>query len=176
MTGKRILSLAMLVFALCLLMPSAALANSISLSFTNPVQAAAPGATITFEATVSASITNAAPIFLNSDEYNVAGSLTLDDSGFFAFPLSLNPGDSYTGVLFTVTLPGNVAFGNYTGSFGILGGADGAALNNLTSTGFQVNVTPEPSPMLLSATGAGMLAFVVYRRKQISLGHLAVRS
>ena len=165
MTGKRILSLAVFVLAIFLLMPSPALADTITLSLSNPVQGATPGSTLTFDATVSAPSTNAAPIFLNSDSYTVDSSLSLDDSGFFSFPPSLNPGDSYTGALFTITLPSDLAQGSYTGSFEILGGADGSTLDTLASTGFQVIATPEPSTMLLSVTGFGLVAFVIYRKK-----------
>ena len=168
MTGKRILSLTM--FALAVLLPTRlALADTITLSLSNPVQSAAPGSTVTFDATVSASSTNAAPIFLNGDSFTIDGPLTLDDSDFFSFPLSLNPGDSFTGALFTVTLPADLAYGDYTGSFEILGGADGSTFGNLAATGFQIAPTPEPSTMLLSATGLGLLALVMYRKKGISI-------
>jgi hypothetical protein len=165
MTRKRILSLSMFVVAIFLLMPSLALADTLTLSLSNPVQSANPGSTVTFDATVSAPSTNAAPIFLNSDSYTIDSPLTLDDTGFFSFPLSLDPGDSYTGALFTITLPSGLAPGDYTGSFGILGGADGSALDTLATTGFQVSATPEPATMLLLATGLGLLAFVMYRKK-----------
>jgi len=100
MTRKIILSLTMFVLAIFLLVPSLALAGTITLSLSNPVQSATPGSTLTFDATVSAPSTNAAPIFLNSDNYTIGSPLTLDDSDFFSFPLSLDPGDSYTGALF----------------------------------------------------------------------------
>jgi hypothetical protein len=165
MTGKRILSLAVFVLAIFLLMPSPALADTLNLSLSNPVQAAKPGSTLTFDATVSAPSTNSAAIFLNSDNFTIGSSLTLDDSDFFNFPLSLSPGDSYTGALFTVTLPADIAYQTYTGSFEILGGADGSTFDTLATTGFQVRVTPEPSTMLLLATGLGLPAFVMYRKK-----------
>lgn len=165
MTRKRILSLSMLVVAIFLLMPSLALADTLTLSLSNPVQSAIPGSTLTFDATVSAPSTNAAPIFLNSDNFTIDSPLTLDDSDFFNFPLSLGPGNSYTGALFTVTLPADIVFQTYTGSFEILGGADGSAFDTLATTGFQVSPTPEPGTMLLLATGLGLLAFVMYRKK-----------
>lgn len=169
MTRKRILSLTMFAPAIFLLVPPLALADTITLSLSNPVQSATPGSTLTFDATVSAPSANAAPIFLNSDNYTIDSPLTLDDSDFFSFPLSLDPGHSYTGALFTITLPSGLAQGDYTGSFQILGGADGSAFDTLATTGFQVNATPEPGTMLLLATGLGLLAFVMYRKKGKSL-------
>ena len=165
MTRKRILSLSIFVVPIFLLIPSLALADTLTLSLSNPVQSATAGSTLTFDATVSASSTNGAPIFLNSDSFTIESPLTLDDTDFFNFPLSLNPGDSYTGALFTVTLPSGLAPGDYTGSFEILGGADGSAFNTLATSGFQVNATPEPGTMFLLATGLGLPAFVMYRKK-----------
>lgn len=169
MTRKRTFSLTMFVVAIFLLLPSLALADTLALSLSNPVQSATPGSSLTFDATVSASSTNTAPIFLNSDSYTIDSPLTLDDIDFFGFPLSLNPGDSYTGAIFTVTVPSGLVLGDYTGSFEILGGADGAALDTLATTGFQVNATPEPGTMLLLATGLGLPAFVIYRKRGKSL-------
>jgi hypothetical protein len=166
---KIILSLTVLVPAMLLLLPSPVLAATITLSLSNPVQSAPPGSTLTFDATVSAPSTNAAPVFLNSDNYTIDSPLTLDDSDFFSFPLSLDPGDSFTGALFTVTLPADNLFQTYTGSFEILGGADGLTFDTLATTGFQLNPTPEPGTMLLVATGLGLLAFVMHRKRQISL-------
>ena len=169
MIRKIILSLAMFVPAMLLLVPSPVLADTITLSLSNPVQSATPGSTVAFDATVSTPSTNAAPVFLNSDNYTIDSPLTLDDSDFFSFPLSLDPGDSYTGAIFTVALPADIVFQTSTGSFEILGGADGLTFDTLATTGFQVNPTPEPGTMLLLATGLGLLAFVMYRKKGKSL-------
>ena len=145
------------VLALAATFSSPAFADTINLDLSAPVQSGASGSTVSFTATVSAPSTNGATVFLNSDSFNLDEPLTLDDDGFFFdFPLSLNAGDSFTGVLFTVNLPGNVAAGSYDGSFEILGGADGGALDLLDTVTFEVNTpsaVPEPSTLLLLATG-----------------------
>jgi hypothetical protein len=169
MIRKIILSLTMFVPAMLLVVPSPVLADTLTLSLSNPVQSATPGSTLTFDATVSAPSTNAAPVFLNSDNYTIDSPLTLDDSDFFSLPLSLDPGDSYTGALFTITLPSGFAQGDYSGSFEILGGAGGSAFDTLATTDFQISPTPEPRTMLLLATGLGPLGFVMYRKKGKSL-------
>jgi hypothetical protein len=173
MMKKTLRTLSMLVlFVLptALLLSSRAFADTINLSLTDPVQSGTAGSTGLFSATVSASGKNSDAIFLNGDSFNVTSPLVLDDSGFFQnFPLSLDPGDSFSGVLFSVELPPNVAAGLYTGSFEILGGADGGAVDNLGSVDFQVNVTPtastvpEPESLMLLAAGLPGVALLVRR-------------
>ena len=60
MIRKIVLSLAMFVPAMLLLAASPVLADTITLSLSNPVQSATPGSILTFDATVSAPNTNAA--------------------------------------------------------------------------------------------------------------------
>jgi hypothetical protein len=152
-----------------LLLSSPAAADSINLSLANATQAAGPGSTLSFIATVSAPITNTAAVFLNADPNSEDYPLTLDDSGFlFSFPLSLSPGSSFTGTLFTVSLPAFAATGvTYNGYFEIDGGADSSASNNLASVTFQVTSTPEPRSVILLLAGLSGLA-VPLRRKHRS--------
>ena len=158
------------LFALLILFTASALADTISLTLSNPTETATPGSTITFTATASAPLTNSATVFLNSDSFNLDSPLTLDDSGFFNnFPLSLDPGDSFTGELFAVDIPLNAA-GVYNGSFEILGGADDNTFEVLASVPFQVNVAaqsavPEPGSLMLFATGTLLLAFCAGRKR-----------
>lgn len=163
---KTALSLSALVLAVLLLVVPAS-ADTLNLVLANPVQYGSSGSTLTFDATLLAPLTNGATVFLNSDSFNFSGPGTIDDSDFlFNYPLTLDPGDSFTGALFTLTLPANFAIGTYSGYFQILGGADDGSFDPLATVNFQVGAVPEPSTWLLLATGLGLLTVCAIKRRQ----------
>jgi PEP-CTERM motif len=170
MNRKSVLTLSMLLLTAAMLLSVPAFADSINIALANPVQNATVPSTVSFTATVTAPSTNTATIYLNGDSFNVDVPLSVDDSGFFfGFPLSMNPGDTFTGLLFTVDVPVATAYGPYYGYFQILGGSDGSALNPISNVAtFQVNViptpVPEPGSMMLLGTGA-LAVFGTLRRK-----------
>jgi opacity protein-like surface antigen len=141
---------------------AAAHADTVTFTLTNPYQFdSISGGTLTYDATVSAPGSNGAAVFLNGDSFNVTAPITLNDSDFFnEFPLSLAPGTSFTGDLFTLTVPPGLPFGTYLGTFTLLGGANGNASSTLGTVNFGV-VTPEPSSILLLLTGMAGLALTV---------------
>jgi len=161
-------TLSTLVLAVASLLTVPAFADTITLSLDSPVQTGTPGSTLSFDATVSTDSKSSDTVYLNGDNFTLSSPLTLDDSGFFnTFPLSLDPGDLFSGLLFTVTLPPNVAPGLYTGSFSILGGANDGAQDVLATVNFNVNVpstVPEPASGLLLVTGLLGLGAVVGKR------------
>jgi hypothetical protein len=166
MMRKLVLTLTMLVLTAALLLSVPAFADSVTLTLANPVQVSLAPNTVSFYATVFAPGSNSADIYLNGDSFNVDSPLTLDDSGFFGFPLFLSPNTGYTGLLFTVDVPANTPVGSYFGNFQILGGSDGNAQNPISNVAsFEVDVvTPEPSSLLLLGTGALGLLGVVRRK------------
>jgi len=154
-----VLSIAIVGF---LLAGTAAKADTI-LTLNSPYQSG-PGPLYTFDATVTN--TGSSTVYLNGDL--VSGDfppLTYDDSPFNSFPLLLNPGDSYTGELFTVTAPPYGPGSNfYSGSFEILGGSDDSAQDTVATANFNIQVTPEPSSFFLFGTGLLALGALAGRK------------
>jgi hypothetical protein len=141
---RNILTLAVAAFALAL--PAAA--DTLNFTLTGPFASAAPGGTVSFDATVSAPLTNTGTLFLVGDSTTLSiPGATLDDSPFLLnFPLSLNPGDTFTGELFTVALPASIAQGVYTGFFEIQGGSDPSSQDILGTVPTRSSSPPSPPP------------------------------
>ena len=170
---KSALALYTLLLAAIVMLPAAAHADTINLILTSPVQTGIPGSILGFEATVSAPLANTSTINLNGDSFNpdAPGSgLVMDDTPFLLnFPFFLNPGDSFTGELFTVSLPGGLIPGSYTGFFTIQGGPGGEQ-DPLATVTYQINVpgqspVPEPGTWVLLVTGTGLMGAFVYSRR-----------
>ncbi len=152
-------------------------ADTLTLNLGNPVQTGSAGSTLTFSGTASTPASNRATEYLNGDNYFVNNGATLNDAGFFnGFPLSLDPGQSYSGIFFTVTLPSDAAAGStYTGFFSVLGGADASAVDTLATVNFSastpaaVAATPEPSSLVLLGSGVLGAAFLLRRHRSKSI-------
>jgi hypothetical protein len=158
-----------LAFAGFLLASQAAKADTLTLTLDRPYQIGASGL-FDFYGTIaytSADATNDGdlPEYLNgatvifTDPVSLA---TYDATPFYSnTPISMNEGDSTGDVeLFTVTVPDYIAGSSnlYAGTFEVLGGTssdgnepDGQLM--LASEDFNIQVTPEPSSLLLLCTG-----------------------
>ena len=150
--------LAALVGAFVVLGPLQARA-AIVFDLNPPAQTGSPGDTLVFNAT----LTNTGPstVYLNGDAFDApCAGFSVDDSPYVnSFPVSLASGQSFTGDLFKVNIGPGVAGGVYTGSFTLIGGADGNAQDNLGTDYFDVTVavnpslTPEPGTVALLVSG-----------------------
>jgi hypothetical protein len=165
--------MALAITAGFLLSVPAAFADTVSLTLAtsgicSPYVCGTTGSTVSVTATVAAPSTNAADVYLNSDDFTVDSPLSFDDSPFYNFPLYLTPGQSYTDVLFNITIPESAIPGYYSGYFDILGGPDGGTLDLLAAVPFTVDVTPEPSSFLLFGSGIVGILTAVKRRMMIA--------
>ena len=159
-----------------LLACKAAKADTLTVTLDTPFQSG-PSGTFTFTGTIAYTNTDSsndggATEYLNGDSFNVDAPATLDDSGFNNnAPLSLTPGRSSGDVvLFTVTTPAYVddslSENFYTGSFSVIGGESPSDDTDLLGTvDFNVQVTPEPTSLLLLASGLAGLMVTMKLRK-----------
>jgi hypothetical protein len=160
-----------------LLASALAKADSYTLTLSSPVQTGELGDLLEFDATFTNNTLST--VYLNTDSFNVDAPLTLDDTAFlttFAYDPStgdydVGPGDSFAGLLFTVTIPSVpvTPLGLYSGSFEIYGGDASDVSDVIGSANFDVEVTPEPPTwelMALALMGLlGMKSWSTYRRQ-----------
>lgn len=172
-----LLSLVTLVAAL---LPQAAHADSLTLTLSTPTQSVSTtGGTLSYSGTISAAATNTGFEYLNGDSFTFNSPGIFDDSGFLNnAPLFLPAGQSYTGLLFTVTYGSGSFAGIYPAFFSILGGGNDSAQNTLATASFQANVTapaiaatPEPSSFLLLGTAMLGGLTIMRRRYQPTAGN-----
>jgi len=165
MNKKLVIAMTFLVMTAAFLLSSpAAHADDFTVTLTTPSQTGYLGSTLDFYGEIDADASNSDTVFLGGDSINLDPSLGTDDSGYLlGAPFSLDPGKSYSGLLFTVTLGPGVIPGNYPGSFTI----DGSDINgnDIPATAyFDVSAVPEPSSLFLLAAGAtGLIG--TWRRK-----------
>lgn len=154
---------------------ASAQADTVSFTLSDPAQSVATtGGVLKFDATIAAPLTNSGLEYLNGDFSNISPALPgFDDTTFFSdFPLFLAPGDSFSGLFFTLQVPAGAAGTTYLGSIGLLGGATGDTYDVIGSQNFSVAVTsavvaavPEAASWAVMMTGLGMVGGTLRRRR-----------
>jgi len=138
----------------------------INITFDDPNQTGTAGQTLNFLGTITNN--DATPIFLNGDSLTFGLSdATVSDNFFTNVPISLAAGASSGHIdLFDVTLanPETNPLGIYKGTYGLLGGIDGGASDNLAQASFSVTVTPEPEYFALLGIGMVLMGWLHRRR------------
>lgn len=151
-------------------------ADSVDVSLSETSQTAAPGSTITFDATIT-NLSSTDTVYLNGDS-SVTSSmlLTVDDIPFLTnFPLSLSP-SAATGPfgLFNVSIDPSTPIGTYDfDSFSILGGLDGSSFDMLGTAEFSITVanptvTSEPGTFYLFLLGLLALGGTCLAKSEIA--------
>jgi hypothetical protein len=144
---------------------TAAKADSLTVALTAPFQSGIVGTVDVFAFDATVTNDTAQTVYLNGDDYSVAAPMTVDDSPFNdSYPLSLGPGDSYTGLLFNVDVPPGTPQGLYAGNFEIIGGGPTDYTDVAGSANFDAQLTPEPSSLLLIVSGLAGIAGTLRRR------------
>jgi PEP-CTERM motif len=156
------------------MLPSAH-ADTVSVTLTPSTEMGVAGEIVTYSATLAAPSSNGAAVFLNDEtiDLNDPSGVTTDGTDLFLnFPFDLNPGDSASGDLFTVTLPSIVSPGSYSGDFVLQGGSDLSAENTLATVPFTLVVAgpvPEPSTWVMVASGVLGIVGLGWRRRATQL-------
>jgi hypothetical protein len=131
-----------------------------TLGFTlNPdIQSGAPGSSVIFSGT----LVNLAgtDLFLTDISYSFTPpadtALTPEVNFFFQnVPGVLLGSESYSDVVFMISIASGAAFGVYEGMVSILGGDSDVSMDVLATANFQVNSVPEPGVFRLIAAGLG---------------------
>ena len=168
-----------LLTALTIGLAAAPVHAQLLLGLTPQAQSGTLGDTLLFSGTLSNPTTS--EVFLNGESLTFDAPVTglsLDGSAFLNnAPISLSASgggnDTYTDGFFSVFVAPSAAAGTYTGTFAVLGGADGNAQTTVASQRFFVTVTPNGAPVPEASTtvslglllGLGGLMLHARRRK-----------
>jgi len=142
----------LLASTLLFITAAAGWAQTLTVSLTLDRTTLSPGQT----AVGTLSLTNSAgnpALFLDGLGYpELPDGFLVDDGEFFAgAPLSLNPGETWTGTAFTLQLDTGFPQGETVQTLDVLGGSLAGEQNVIGTTSFRVNAVPEPATAVILA-------------------------
>lgn len=149
-------------------------ADTVTFTLLDPVKTVpASGGRVSFTASVAAPITNNGDAFLNGLGFNIypGNAFSTDETDFFdTYPLSLAPGESFTGSLFAVIVPAGTVAGPYSGLVSLIGGATDGSQDVLATQSFAITATPtaavpEPASWAVLTLGIGAVGYAMRRRR-----------
>jgi hypothetical protein len=166
--NRKLISTLFLTVVMAAVMLSASAAKAdLLLTLDNPNQGGSQGQTLNYFGTIT-STSGTLSIF--ADACTPSGPTTCNDSPLFDLtPFDVVEGTPFHGLLFTITIDSNAAYGFYSGSFYIYGeDANQNVLNNEVDreNGNFSAAVPEPSSMLLLGSGLSGLVGVIRRKRQ----------
>jgi hypothetical protein len=153
---------------------TAASAGLISVTLAQPDQTGADGDVIQFFGTISNS--GSSTVYLNQDSLNFSasgGDFAVDDLFLtnVSIPIALDPGANSGSVeLFDIAIasPFPDTYTQYFGTYGLIGGVDGNAQDNLVDPAIAFSVTavsPAPEPGTWALMGVALIGLGTFRRR-----------